>query len=64
MDPELLKLLKPQQSDSKTSAKRLEDNTKLPNQHSKGVKSSVGIAAAITAYARISLNKIFQVTNI
>lgn len=58
-DPELLKLIKPQEKagGSKTSGQRLEDNTKLPNQHSKGVKSSVGIAAAITAYARISLNR-------
>lgn len=60
MDPAILKLLNGKKSDlnvSKGSTKSLEDNTILPSQNSQGVKSSVGIAAAITAYARISLNR-------
>ena len=37
--------------------KSLEKNKKLPDKDKKGVKSCVAIAAAITAYARISLNR-------
>ena len=61
MEPAILKLLNPKNKSKENKVsngtKSLEDNTQLPNQRKRGVKSSVGIAAAITAYARISLNR-------
>lgn len=61
MEPGILKLLNPKNKSKENkvsnATKSLEENTILPDQRKRGVKSSVGIAAAITAYARISLNR-------
>lgn len=61
MEPGILKLLnsknKSKENKVSNATKSLEQNTILPDQRKRGVKSSVGIAAAITAYARISLNR-------
>ena len=59
--PALVELLKENRKgvvkNHNTSGKGIEDNTRLPSKPSNGVKSCVAIAAAITAYARVTLNR-------
>jgi hypothetical protein len=59
--PALLQLLKENlkggEKKLNTRGKGIEDNTTLPSKPSNGVKSCVAIAAAITAYGRVTLNR-------
>ena len=59
LDPEILKLIEGKKGKELIT----NDNRKVPGRSVRGVKSSVGIAAAISAYARININKFKNLPN-